>query len=203
MGSAQKDTRDRLIGAAMRLFAEKGYQAASTSEIAREARANPGSLYFFFPTKQQLLIAVLERYEQGIGPMLLEPAWEGVNDPIERIFALLDRYRHLLVDSDCTYGCPIGNLALELHDPDPEVRSRLAANFDVWTAAIARCLDQARHRLPEDADVTALSSFVLTIMEGAVMQARTYRSVDPFDRAVRMLRDYFTCLTRSTLGGAP
>jgi AcrR family transcriptional regulator len=200
MGSPQKDTRDRLIGAAMRLFAEKGYQAASTSEIAREARANPGSLYFFFPTKQQLLIAVLERYEQGIGPMLLEPAWQGVDDPLERVFALLDRYRRLLLDSDCTYGCPIGNLALELHEPDPEVRSRLAANFDVWTAAIVRCLEQARHRLPEGVDVIDLSSFVLTTMEGGVMQARTYRSIDPFDRAVRMLREYFTRLTTSTLG---
>ena len=38
--------------------------------------------------------------------------------------------------TDCTYGCPIGSLALELHEPDPPVREALAANFDAWTSAI-------------------------------------------------------------------
>jgi AcrR family transcriptional regulator len=202
MAPPAKDTRDRLVAAAMRLFADKGYQAASTSEIAREAKANPGSLYFFFPTKQQLLVAVLERYENGIGPMLLDPAWRGVSDPVDRVFALLDRYRHLLVDSGCTYGCPIGNLALELHDPDPEVRTRLAANFDVWTAAVARCLEQARDRFPPAVNMADLASFVLTTMEGAVMQARTHRTIEPFDRAVRTLRDYFSRLNTPERGDA-
>jgi hypothetical protein len=32
---------------------------------------------------------VLERYQHGIHPMLLEPAWHGVADPVDRIFALL------------------------------------------------------------------------------------------------------------------
>ncbi len=37
--------------------------------------------------------ALLDAYRSGIGPMLLQPAWDGVDDPIERIFALLRRYR--------------------------------------------------------------------------------------------------------------
>src|SRR3954447_24426814 len=107
-------TRDRLIGAALRLFAEKGYAATSIADVLREAGANSGSLYHFFPGKQELLLAVLEAYRDGIGPMLLEPAWKGVDDPIERIFALLARYRQSIVSTDCSYGCPIGSLALEI-----------------------------------------------------------------------------------------
>ena len=86
-------TADRLIMAAMRLFAEKGYGSTSVADILREAGANSGSLYHAFPTKQDLLLAVLRRYRDGIGPMLLAPAWEGVDDPIERVFALLAAYR--------------------------------------------------------------------------------------------------------------
>src|SRR5690606_35148115 len=104
---------------------EKGYGSTSIGDILKKAGANSGSLYHFFPGKQDLLTAVLDTYLHGIRPMLLDPAWQSVVDPIERIFVLLARYRQFLVETDCFYGCPIGNLALELHEPDPAVRERL------------------------------------------------------------------------------
>jgi len=68
-------TADRLVFAAMKLFLEKGYGSTSVQDILREAKANAGSLYHAFPTKQDVLLAVLGMYRQGIGPMLLAPAW--------------------------------------------------------------------------------------------------------------------------------
>jgi TetR/AcrR family transcriptional repressor of nem operon len=188
--SGSPSTAERLVHAAMRLFAEKGYGSTSVADILREAGANSGSLYHAFPTKQDLLVAVLETYRSGIGPMLLEPAWAGVGDPIERIFALLARYREALASSDCVYGCPIGSLALELHEPDPPVREVLAGNFEAWTAGVQGCLDAARGRLPAGTDTRALAQFILSVMEGGVMQARTHRSLEGFDAGVRLLGDY-------------
>lgn len=183
-------TRDRLVHAAMRLFHAKGYQSTSIADLLKEAGANAGSMYHFFPTKQDLLLAVLEEYRTGIHPMLLSPAWEGVDDPIERVFALLARYRALLETTDCFYGCPIGSLALELHEPDPPVRALLAANFDGWISAIERCFIEAGDRLAADVDRRALAKFALTTMEGGVMLSRTERTLEGFDDAVRMFRNY-------------
>ena len=187
-------TADRLVFAAMRLFAEKGYGSTSVADILREAGANSGSLYHAFPTKQDLLLEVLRRYRDGIGPMLLAPAWEGVDDPIARIFALLAAYRAMLVRTDCLYGCPIGSLALELHEPDPPVLALLSSNFDGWTAAIEGCLADAAERLPEGTDLGRMAQFVLTVMEGGVMQSRTHRTIDAFDAGVDVLKDYFNRL---------
>jgi AcrR family transcriptional regulator len=192
-----ESTRDRLLAAASRLFWEKGYATTSVADIAQAAGARTGSLYHFFPTKQDLLVAVLEQYRDGIHEMLLEPAWQGVADPIERVFALLARYRQRLVDTDCFYGCPIGSLALELHEPDPPVREKLAANFDAWTGAVEACLTAAADRLPPDVDRRELAQFVLSTMEGGVMQSRTHRTLDAFDAGVRRLRDYFDRLEGS------
>jgi TetR/AcrR family transcriptional regulator, transcriptional repressor for nem operon len=141
-----------------------------------------------------VLVGVLEAYRDGIGEMLLAPAWDGVDDPIEKIFALLERYRRHVVETDCAYGCPIGSLALELHEPDPSVRALLAANFANWTAAIEARLADAADRLPPDLDRKALAEFVLTAMEGGVMQARTHRDVAYFDRMVATLRRHFEML---------
>lgn len=147
---------------------------------------------------QDLLLAVLDGYRLGIHPMLLGPAWEGVDDAVERVFALLARYRDLLEASDCFYGCPIGSLALELHEPDPPVRALLAANFEAWTTAIEGCIADAGDRLPPDVDGHQLATFVLTTMEGGVMLSRTHRTLEPFDAAVRALRDYFARLQAAT-----
>lgn len=187
-------TAERLTFAAMKLFAEKGYGSTSVQDILREAGANAGSLYHAFPTKQDLLLEVLRMYRDGIRPMLLEPAWAGVDDPIERIFALLGAYRGMLERTDCTYGCPIGSLALELHEPDPPVRELLSLNFDGWVAAIRECLDAAADHLPPGTDTHAVGQLVLTIMEGGVMQARTHRRLDSFDASVAGLRHYLDLL---------
>jgi TetR/AcrR family transcriptional repressor of nem operon len=191
------DTRSRIIVAAMELFWEKGFNSTSVADILSRSQVNSGSLYHFFPGKQDVLIGVLEAYRDGIGEMLLAPAWDGVDDPIEKIFALLERYRRHVVETDCAYGCPIGSLALELHEPDPAVRALLAANFANWTAAIEARLADAADRLPRDLDRKALAEFVLTAMEGAVMQARTHRDVGYFDRMVATLRGHFAMLQTS------
>jgi len=192
--TAEKATRERIIEAAMELFWQKGYGSTSIADILAQAQVNSGSLYHYFPGKQDLLVAVLETYHSGIGPMLIEPAWQGVADPIDRIFALLGRYRELIVMTDCFYGCPIGSLALELHEPDPVVREGLVRNFDAWIGAVRTCLDAAGDELPEGTDRQALAEFILTVMEGGVMQARTYRDVGHFDRAVDQLRLFLDAL---------
>lgn len=187
-------THYRLISTAMQLFREKGYAATSVADLLKMAEVNSGSLYNFFPGKQDLLLAVLKAYHSGIGEMLLQPAWQGVTDPIDKIFSLLARYRQLLVDTDCLYSSPIGSLALEMRDPDPRVRELLAENFRVWTDAVHECLLQAGGRLPDDLDRRGLAEFVLTTLEGAVMQAHTFRDVAYFDRALQQLGNYVETL---------
>lgn len=194
-------TRERILLAAMTLFSEKGYLSTSVADILKEAGANSGSLYHFYPTKQDVLLAVLEMYRDGIYPMLLAPAWQGVDDPIERVFALLAAYREMLRSTDCLYGCPIGSIALELHEPDPPVRELLSVNFDGWVKHVKGCLDQAKHRLPPGTDTKALAVFVLTTMEGGVMQSRTHRTLDAFDASVAGLRSYVSLL-EAAAGGA-
>jgi AcrR family transcriptional regulator len=186
--------REKIILAAMELFWLKGYNSTSVADLLSRTQLNSGSLYHVFPSKQDVLIGVLEAYRDGIEEMLLEPAWGQVADPIDKIFALLNGYRTMIAESDCTYGCPIGSLALELHEPDPRVRELLAVNFENWTKAVERCLDLAGKRMPANTDKHALAQFVLTAMEGGVMQARTHRDVTYFDRAVAQLREHFVML---------
>jgi AcrR family transcriptional regulator len=190
------ETRDRLVEAARKLFWEQGYGATGIAQILKAADAGSGSLYYFFPTKEDLLLAVLEWYKAMLGPMVTEPVFQRLSDPIERVFGVLNGYRQQLLQTNFEHGCPIGSLALELSNSHPAARDLIAQNFSGWRDAIQKCFDDAADRLPAHTDTQQLALFVLTTMEGAVMLARTYRSIEPYDTAVTQLRDYFERLLR-------
>ncbi len=187
-------TRNRLIEAARELFWLQGYEATSVADILEKAEVNSGSLYHYFSSKEELLVAVLEQYKEMLWPMVIEPAFRQVSDPVARIFAVLEGYRRGLLYTVFTGGCPIGNLAIEVGDHHPEARKRIAENFDGWVDWIRKCLDDAGERVPPQVDRQQLAQFVLTVMEGAVMQSRAHASIAPFDAAVAHLRDYLNRL---------
>lgn len=189
-------TRQRLIDAALYLFWRNGYAATGVAEVLARAKANSGSFYYCFKSKEDLLLAVLDLYIQSLQPVVMAPVLSTIADPIERIFGVLAFYRRNLEATGCTYGCPIGRLALEIPEELFRVHKRLADNFDGWTAAIENCLEDARGRLPTGLDLKPLAQFVLTVMEGGVMQSRAHRSIEPFEASVKHLRDYFDLLVK-------
>jgi len=187
----QQDTRRRLVEVAQELFWRKGYTRTGIADILAAAGVLRGSLYHYFPTKEDLLAATLEWRKTELWPDVIDPVFARVSDPIERVFGVLDGYRRLLEMTDFQLGCPIGNLALELGTDHERVRGLLVENFDGWRDAIRGCLDEASGRLPAEIDRKLLADFVLVTMEGAVMLARTHRSLECYDNAVSTLRDYF------------
>jgi TetR/AcrR family transcriptional regulator, transcriptional repressor for nem operon len=187
----KNSTRERLVEAARILFWKHGYTSTGIAQILKEADAGSGSLYYFFPTKEDLLLAVLEWYRENLWSQVVQPVFDRVTDPVERIFGILDSYRRGLLMTSFQHGCPIGNLALELSDSHPAVRQLLAVNFTGWRKAIEQCLSESADRLPETLDREQLALFVLTTMEGSVMLARSYQDIAPYDAAVTQLRDYF------------
>jgi TetR/AcrR family transcriptional regulator, transcriptional repressor for nem operon len=190
------NTRQRIIESALYLFWLQGYASTGIAQILNRAKANAGSFYFFFKTKEELLLAVLELYIQNLMPVIVAPVLSETADPVERVFGILEFYRRNLLATGCTYGCPIGRLALEIPEEQFRVHKRLADNFDGWTAAVEKCLEDAREWLPRRVDLKTLSKFVLTVMEGGVMQARAHRKIEPFDASVEHLREYFRLLMR-------
>ncbi|MCR9214357.1 MAG: TetR/AcrR family transcriptional regulator [Proteobacteria bacterium] len=76
--------RQELMVAAAYLFNQRGYDATSMRDIAREAGMLAGSMYYHFPSKDDLIIATYEEGKRLISGAVLE-AIEGVSDPWERL----------------------------------------------------------------------------------------------------------------------
>ena len=187
----QITSRERLLRTAFQLFHEQGYHATGIATILREADLNPGSMYHFFSSKDELLNEVLEFALDYLEPMVMGPVESSEADPIERVFALLRQYRERIGAIGCRMGCPIGNLALEVSDGNPQARELIHRNFENWSHRVESWLVAAGDRLPASLDRGRLARFVLTVMEGGLMQARAAGSMAPFDDSVTVLHEYF------------
>jgi AcrR family transcriptional regulator len=187
-------TRQRILRTAFQLFHEQGYHATGVATILREAGVNAGSMYHFFSNKDDLLLKVLEFALDYLEPMVMGPAEAASVDPFERVFALLDQYRERIGANECRMGCPIGNLALEVSDGNPEARKLIHRNFENWAGRVEEWLRSAGDELPADTDLPRLARFVLTVMEGGLMQARAAGQLGPFDDSVAVLRDHIDSL---------
>src|SRR5436190_16345540 len=84
-------TRDALIAAARKLFAERGYAAVGTEEIVRTAGVTRGALYHHFNGKRELLEAVYEQVEVELTQRIAEEALSG-SDPLEAMRAGIEQF---------------------------------------------------------------------------------------------------------------
>ena len=199
MPAPRSTTRARIIQAAVELFYAHGFAGTGMAEILKKANANSGSFYFFFTGKEDLLLAVLDWYQQNLEPVLLAPVFKQSKDPVRRIFLLLEKYRQNVLATEFAFGCPLGRLALEIEPDRRAVHDKIAANFTGWSRAVEHLLAEAKAagQLPGHCDLRQLSRFVLTVMEGGVMQARSYQCIEPFDDCIDQLRAYFKALENS------
>lgn len=181
-------TRDRILDAAQRLFEAQGYNATGVAEILRESGANSGSLYHFFGSKEDLLVAVLRRHVERLDQDVLGPAAGQSEDAVERVLALFDGYRRSLRASDFRSGCPVGDLALEVADVSPAAQEQVAKYFDDWCDGVRGWLEASGNCLPPNTDPARTARLLLTVVQGALMQGRALRSVAPFDECVDQLR---------------
>lgn len=78
-GRRAPDKKQAILRAASRLFAERGFERTTTKLIAREAGVAEGTIFLYFPTKRDILIALLEKLVlQSLKHTLIEV--EGMSD---------------------------------------------------------------------------------------------------------------------------
>ncbi len=94
----KRDTKDRVVAAAVRLFNERGTAAVSTNHIAEGAGISPGNLYYHFRNKEEIIRAIFERIDafwkaSYAMPRGREPRLEDMQGMVEETICGLWKYR--------------------------------------------------------------------------------------------------------------
>ena len=173
-----------ILDAAARLFAEKGYGATSMRDISGAVGMLPGSLYYHFASKEELLVAV---YAEGVRRIMaaLAPALAQPGDPWQRLENVCAAHLvGLLEDSD------YGQVVIRVRPDDaPDVASQLVALRDEYEQAFARAIQDLP--LPPRTDRRALRLMLLGALNWSQTWYRSGRDSPQVlaRRFVRLLRD--------------
>jgi len=185
----QQETRERLIAAASKVLAEKGYDATTLREISREAQAAPGLVHYYFGGKDQLLVEVLkdmsDRYTQATRELSRRVSADqfmeaALAQPLTRVTEEPEWYR-------LRYEL----FALGLHNAllAPGVRGLLAEGRSSIGKAVK--LVQQSSSIAESADPLTLASLLLAVFDGLALQKMMDPEVDlaaAYQLLVQMIR---------------
>jgi TetR/AcrR family transcriptional repressor of nem operon len=177
-------TRTRIVEKAAALIHERGVAGTTLEDVKLAAEVSGSQMYHYFPDKNELVQAVIDYqantivHHQG---MALRSA-NGV-----------EAWRNMVITAakhtQAKGGCPLGSLAGQLAESDPEARALIAAGFEQWSAAIGDALRSlhADGKLPSDIDPDDLATTLLATLQGGTLLAQVQRSTRPFETAVNTL----------------
>jgi TetR/AcrR family transcriptional regulator, lmrAB and yxaGH operons repressor len=192
--SDKPDSKEKTIIAAAKLLRRHGYNGTALSDILAAAGSPRGSLYFHFPKgKEEIAVAALAYAADSVRQAIAGAA-ETSKSADEFLIRIARAMAANLERSDFKEGCPIAPTAHEMSGTSEALTAAAGAAFQSWEQEIAAGL-QSFHFNAERAKL--LATVVLSQFEGALLLARTYRSLEPLQRAEESIRTLVQAFARS------
>jgi len=181
-------TVDALLEATARILVKEGFERASTNRIAQVAGVSIGSLYQYFPSKEALVVGVIERHNEELMRIVRDALAEVADQPLEKAI------RRLVT------------AAIDAHRTDPALHRVLAEqiprtgrlsnveSFNRGTFALARNYLEAHKKELRSVDLGLAAFVFVTSVEALTHTAVLSPPEDLSDRAAGKLVDEVTRL---------
>jgi len=181
---SKPDSREKTVQAAAKLLRRQGYHGTGLRDVLAEADAPRGSLYFHFPNgKEEIAVEALTLSANGVR-QAIAGASKTSKTADEFLIRIVRGMAINLERSAFIEGCPIAPTALEIGSDTEALATAVRSAFQGWELEIATSLQS----FGIDADRAGrLATASLCLLEGALLLARSYRSLEPMQRAERAI----------------
>lgn len=181
----REETRTRILGAAHSVFAERGYRAATLDSIARASGLTRAGLLHHFPSKQAVLLALLDARDQELGLMRTEAAADGsATDLLRNVRATI---RSILAQRELVSLAHA--LSAEAADVEHPAHEWLTRRYDRLRVALTDTFmaSFARGELEAREDPALLAALALAATEGLEAQWLADPEAVDVERGVELL----------------
>jgi TetR/AcrR family transcriptional repressor of nem operon len=191
MPTKGQETRQHILQESRKLFTLQGFHNTSISEIIAATGVKKGNLYYHFPSKEELELAVLlDTRDQFF--ILLDKAMVG-DTPVDRIMNSCYAIKSMMEQTNFVGGCLFGNTALEMTDSNPRFSAIIQQVFNHWTDRIEhelRLNKQSGQGSPIPVD--ALATAIVAVLEGGIMLSRVYQNKNGLEDCILTVHSLIT-----------
>ena len=199
----KESTKEKLLEAGAEIVHQKGFHHTGIQEILQSARVPKGSFYFYFKSKEDFGIQLVDHFGRRflgmVGPILQDRRLS----PMERIEGILDLFIRFFRDREYTGGCPVGNLAQEMGDLSPAFRERLEQSIRGMSRLFAGLLEEAREagEAAADLDVERAGRLIVAGWHGALIHMKICKGPQPLEDHKRFVCEAFFKSREQTIDG--
>lgn len=186
------DTKEHIIEVASHLVHLRGFNQTSIGDILVESGVAKGSFYYYFRSKEELGYAIIENNVRQFSEEVTAKAFSNDKDAVTQLNDFLRILLDLHRKDNCTGGCRLGNMAMEMSNLHGEFQKRFREVFDGWTVQVEGALRKGRTSgQPADhPNFSALAQFVVASIEGAILLAKIQKDINILDRCFAELKRY-------------
>jgi AcrR family transcriptional regulator len=184
-------TDQRIVRSMAELLRVQGYAATGIQQLARAAGAPTGSIYHHFRGGKREVAAAALRESGAAYIQLLPMLLDRDDDLATAIEAAFAAAAEDLANTGWANMCPVGTVAAEIADTEPDLRRVAAEVIAFWVDVGTRYL---AGRGLSDSDARAVMYALLTALEGGFLLARAQRDVEPLLAAGRAVAAYVATL---------
>lgn len=163
--------KQEIIRISREVIHSKGYQATSVSDILTAAKIGKGQFYYYFQSKHDLGLAVVEDLVKDWEEQLIIGILNTSNDPVTKLNQMLKWAETSHAEMDVKYGCAMGNLAIEMSAQNEEFRVRIEEFFNHWVNSVADILTEMieNHQLDKSVDPKKDAESIVAMIQGGIL----------------------------------
>lgn len=191
--AGKQEVRIALLEVGMDMMLEKGYTNTGIQEVLSVLSVPKGSFYHYFESKENFAVEIIRHFDQGYSADLVRTLRNPKHTPLERLKAYCEWTKTKLVAQDCRRGCLIGNLSQEMADQSEVLRKELSKVMSKWRSMFAACIEEGQKtgEITSKFSADELAEIFASAWGGAVMRAKTLKTIEPLDVCLKLMFDDF------------
>lgn len=187
------DTRTFILNTAHQLIQRVGVTAMSYHDISQIVGIRKASIHYHFPSKDDLVAAVLDRYNASFFQWL-DALGAKPQTPGEKLRRYCEVFETTAFDDMGKNACLYGMVGAELANLSPPLAERVTAFYQANHERLAAIIEEGQRsgEFKAQGDSRALAAIVFATLEGGLLIARAYGGMSQYQAMLRQIMQLLT-----------
>lgn len=186
------ETVENILEVGTNLILKNGYHSVGLNKILKEANIPKGSFYYYFKSKEDFGLQVIQYYSKNALAILKRYLEDDTKMHKKRIISFFEDMQEVYKSKEFKEGCLLGNCSIELSDFSESFSNSVANELFAWQENIEICIQKGQDNgnIKKDESAKTMSDFILTTWEGSLLRMKSSKNSDSMKTFILYLDEY-------------